>query len=628
MKRRTFIHLAALTAIMLFPLSGADTVLIPTGSAWKYLDNGTDQGTAWRTASFNDGAWKSGNAQLGYGDGDEATVVGYGPDLNNKYVTTYFRQTFNVTNPAQLTKLTLRALRDDGAVVYLRRRCPPHEHAGRSRWIPDLAPVALRGADETTFQTAALNPSLLLAAANLIAVEIHQANGNQHRHQFRPGPGWRDRAASVTRGPYLQVGTPSSMVIRWRTDVPTDSRLMYGAAPGTLIWLREDAAAATEHQIKLDGLLPDTKYYYSVGTTTQTLAGGDANHYFYTSPLTGTVRPIRIWAISDAQYGGAVAQAVLNAYQTYTGTTRTDVWLTAGDNAYPNGTDSELQSSMFNVFPAILRNTVLWPALGNHDMAGSTNPPATQPYFLSFTMPTNGEAGGVASGTQRYYSYDYGNIHFVCLDSMTSNRGSTGPMLTWLRQDLASTRQRWIIAYWHHSPYSKGTHDSDTSLEMTEMRQAALPILEAANVDLVLSGHSHTYERSFLIRRALRTVHHLYQFDEEGRRQRQNRRHRRVSEVRIERARRRRLYGRGNRQPAGRPFGDLPGHVPVLLIAGRLPGIGCERRSTGRDVPPRHRRYRRLLHHSEGSRIGPANRPVRPDGDARRRRADQSLLDR
>jgi hypothetical protein len=500
MKRRTFLHLAVLTAVLLLPLSGADTVLIQTGSAWKYLDDGTDQGTAWQTASFIDSAWKSGNAELGYGDGGEATVVGYGPDLNNKYVTTYFRRAFNVTDPAQFTKLTLRVLRDDGAVVYLngveafRANMPAGAIGYRT-----LAPVAIGSADETTFVTAALNPALLLAGANLIAVEIHQANVTSTDISFDLELVGGTGTASVTRGPYLQVGTPSSMVIRWRTDAPTDSRVMYGAAPGSLTSWRDAAAATTEHQIKLDFLLPDTKYYYSVGTTTQTLGGGDANHYFYTSPPIGTVRPFRIWAISDAQFGGAVAQAVRNAYQTFTGATRTDVWLTAGDNAYPNGTDSELQSAMFNVFPAILRNTVVWPALGNHDMAGSANPPATQPYFMSFSMPTNGEAGGVASGTQRYYSYDYGNIHFVCLDSMTSDRSPTGAMLTWLKQDLAATRQRWIIAYWHHSPYSKGTHDSDTSLEMTQMRQAALPILEAANVDLVLSGHSHTYERSFLI---------------------------------------------------------------------------------------------------------------------------------
>src|SRR5439155_26286496 len=67
---------------------------IPTGATWKYLDNGSNQGAAWKATSFNDSTWKSGPAQLGYGDGDEATVVAFGPDPNNKYITTYFRRSF------------------------------------------------------------------------------------------------------------------------------------------------------------------------------------------------------------------------------------------------------------------------------------------------------------------------------------------------------------------------------------------------------------------------------------------------------------------------------------------------------------------------------------------------------
>ena len=71
--------------------------------------------------------------------------------------------------------------------------------------------------------------------------------------------------------------------------------------------------------------------------------------------------------------------------------------------------------------------------------------------------------------------------------------------MTWLESDLAATTQEWIIAFWHHPPYSKGSHDSDWEDELIEMRTNALPILEEYGVDLVLSGHSHSYERSFLL---------------------------------------------------------------------------------------------------------------------------------
>ena len=100
------------------PISSS-TTLIPFNSSWKYLDKGTNQGTAWRAASFNDAAWVSGNAQLGYGDGDEATTVSYGTSASNKYITTYFRKTISVPDISQFTGYTLSLKRDDGAVVYL-----------------------------------------------------------------------------------------------------------------------------------------------------------------------------------------------------------------------------------------------------------------------------------------------------------------------------------------------------------------------------------------------------------------------------------------------------------------------------------------------------------------------------
>jgi hypothetical protein len=115
------------------------------------------------------------------------------------------------------------------------------------------------------------------------------------------------------------------------------------------------------------------------------------------------------------------------------------------------------------------------------------------------SVPVQGEAGGVASSTKAYYSFDHGNVHFVVLDSTQSDRSSSGPMLTWLRADLAANTRPWTIALWHHPPYSRGGHNSDTDTTMTQMRQNVLPILEGGGVDLVLAGHSHSYERTVLL---------------------------------------------------------------------------------------------------------------------------------
>jgi hypothetical protein len=170
-----------------------------------------------------------------------------------------------------------------------------------------------------------------------------------------------------------------------------------------------------------------------------------------------------------------------------------------GDNAYPWGTDIEYQAAVFEMYPTMLRKSALWPTFGNHDAISADSSTQSGPYYEIFSMPTQAEAGGMPSGTKAYYSFDYANLHFICLDSQGSSRLTTGAMMTWLRADLASTAQRWIIAFWHHPPYSKGSHDSDIESRLVEMRQNALPILEAGGVDLVLTGHSHSYERSFLL---------------------------------------------------------------------------------------------------------------------------------
>lgn len=169
------------------------TTLIAKNSAWKYLDNGSNQGTAWRANGFNDSAWASGNAQLGYGDGDEATTVGYGPDPNNKYVTTYFRKTFTVNNPATISSLTLNLLRDDGAVVYLNGTQVASSNMPASFAYNTYATNVIGGADESAYFTFNFAPSVLQSASkknntpdgtNVLAVEVHQANATSSDISF------------------------------------------------------------------------------------------------------------------------------------------------------------------------------------------------------------------------------------------------------------------------------------------------------------------------------------------------------------------------------------------------------------------------------------------------------------
>jgi hypothetical protein len=492
---------AALLVTFTFTLA-AQAPLVPARSLWKYLDSGTDPGTAWRGLSFDDSTWSSGPAKLGYGQGDESTIVGYGPDPSQRHITTYFRQSFEVADPLALSTLRLRLIRDDGAVVYLN---------GTEVWRSNMpsgtvtyrtaAASTVSDADEVRWFESTTAASVLRRGTNVVAVEVHQVSAGSSDLAFALEilADGATATPNLLRGPYLQQATPTSMIVQWRTDAPSDSRVRYGTSPSSLTNVVDDASATTEHVVRITDLTPATKYYYAVETTLARVGGGTAEDYFVTSPPAGSAAATRVWVLGDAGTGTSDAAAVRDAYYATGGRASTDLLLLLGDNAYEDGLDSDYQRNFFEMYQGLLRNTPVWPALGNHDTAQSTNPPPTIPYFTIFTLPTGGEAGGEPSETEKYYSFDYGNIHFICLDSMTSDRSPGGPMLTWLRDDLAATRQPWIVAFWHHPPYSKGTHDSDLEIELLEMRRHALPILEEGGVDLVLTGHSHTYERSYLI---------------------------------------------------------------------------------------------------------------------------------
>ena len=304
------------------------------------------------------------------------------------------------------------------------------------------------------------------------------------------------------RGPYIQSATPTSIILRWRTSDLQNSLVEYGPAHNQLTSSQWDPNLRTDHEVLLSDLQPGTTYYYRVGSSTSPFAGGTVDHYFVTPPAAGTRTPVRIWALGDSGTANASAAAVRNAYLALDDV-RTDVWLMLGDNAYPNGTDSQYQAAVFDMYPQFLRNTPLWPTLGNHDAASAFSSSLTGPYYDMFTLPDAAEAGGLSSGTEAYYSFDHGNVHFICLNSEDVSRAPGGAMLTWLENDLMATAQDWVIVYWHTPPYSKGSHDSDNASDsggrLVQMRTNVVPILEAHGVDLVLGGHSHSYERSYLL---------------------------------------------------------------------------------------------------------------------------------
>jgi hypothetical protein len=351
---------------------------------------------------------------------------------------------------------------------------------------------------------------------------------------------------------FLQQVTDQSAIIKWRGDAQV-------ACVGTDINhldLRVTATSgdANHKEARLTGLEADTVYFYSVGGA----ASGVDDQQFRSAPHPGEVPAdgnTHIWLLGDSgteteqffgQFGHlGEAQEVKEGFLTYNreqaDNEPLDLVLLLGDNAYLEGSDAQWQGSFFDIYPQIISRTPTWTTIGNHEMGaapidicllakmpgcdqgpvvmplggisespdpasydGDGNGPdgGGPPYLGIFSLPANGEAGGVASGTEQYYAFDYGNVHIVSLDSQLSNRDPVqrATMRGWLVDDLSQNNLDWTIVIFHHPPYSKG-ENHDSNLEQTEidMRETFAPVFEDYGVDVVYSGHAHSYERSWYL---------------------------------------------------------------------------------------------------------------------------------
>ncbi len=498
-----------LFCLALPPVVAQEQVLVESGSSMVYLANASDPtiGMTWTDPAFDDSAWTTGI----YGAGFENNLPGASSLIQTVVpsgtLSLYTRTTFEIVDASSAISVFLGADYDDafaawinGVEVYrspevgtpLDWNTPAGDRESSNGTAPDYTPLrniswdGLPALQNGTNHLAVAVWNQSAGSSDLVVVPTLIVN------------------RLLTRGPYLQQGSPTTVTVRWKTAEPTDSHVLCRTEGATAMQLCADASDLVKtHELELTGLTPGTRYEYAVGHSggggAEILVGDDPEHFFVTPPPAGTPKPVRVWVLGDSGTGNSAATSVRDAYLSYTGAVHTDLWLMLGDNAYPLGTDFEYQRKLFETYPGMLRKSVLWPTLGNHDLPEAPG----WPYFDNFTMPTDGSAGGLASGSENYYSFDFANAHFVVLDSQTgSNRAPGSAMLVWLEADLAATTQDWIVAYWHHPPYSKGSHNSDDpelDLPLIEVRENIVPILEDYSVDLVLSGHSHSYERSFLI---------------------------------------------------------------------------------------------------------------------------------
>ncbi len=307
---------------------------------------------------------------------------------------------------------------------------------------------------------------------------------------------WRAAPPALTRGPYLQSATETGITVVCQTASSTTLVLRYGTRSGPPWDGEASSPSGTTHVIRLGALRPSTRYYYELAAGSSVLAGGK-EHYFRTSPAEKSRASFRFLAWGDSGTGSSTQFDVAARMEEVL--PHPEFALGLGDLVYDSGAASDYDPKLFEPYAGIFPRMTFWPTLGNHDVKTSNG----APYLDAFYLPTDTGAPGHPSNTERYYSFDHGMAHFVCADSESSSSDPGSAMYEWLADDLDDARargKRWLFAFLHHPPYSKGTHDSDDEGDLIAVRENLVPMFESKGVDMVMVGHSHNYERSYLAR--------------------------------------------------------------------------------------------------------------------------------
>lgn len=282
--------------------------------------------------------------------------------------------------------------------------------------------------------------------------------------------------ASLQREPYLQQVTPASALVGWTTTEPGGARVAVtsvdGAAVGTAdAELEQNVVlrSATENQLwtSVDQLAPSTVYCYQLANETDALTERIG---FRTAPSPESTEPIRFLAFGDSGGGGTDQYALLQQMFTVP----YELIIHTGDVAYEHGTMKEYEQNVFSVYADLFKSIPFFPAAGNHDY----HTLKAAPFRDVFNLP--GPTG------EKWYSYDWGRVHFAALDTEADYKTQAA----WLDEDLAASTAPWKIVYMHRPPYSSGAHGSDKAL-----RRHLAPVLKRHGVQLVLAGHDHDYER-------------------------------------------------------------------------------------------------------------------------------------
>lgn len=473
----------------------AQTTLIPTGSSWKYLSNGSNQGTAWKGTSFVDTSWSSGLAQLGYGDGDEATTLNYGSSSTNKYITTYFRKTFAVADPSAFINYTLNVKRDDGVVIYINgvEKYRNNMPTGTIGYTTKASTAC--SDDGVGFITATLTQAQagLVAGTNTIAVEIHQNAGNSSDISFDMS--LVGNASGVSTIKHIRWGSSKNplegLTVTWR-NTGTTSQIKWGYTTayeqGTFPAAVRNGYADKFYSYTFPTVTPNATIYYQLYDTPA--AVWTPQKSYQTVPSV-TATDFSFLAIGDSRSG----MSVWNQVAALANAKTPDFTIYTGD-IVNSGSSAADWDSWFNNGTSFIENNLVFHSLGNHDAASV---PTYQNVFeLPKSVPT--------TGTNLYYSFTYGDAVFIALNSEDP---ANVTQYNWLLSTLqANSTKKWKIIFFHRPFYTIGAHAG----EMNSYFGTWWKAFDDYGVDLIVNGHDHMYERTKPLNRNVSTTAPVAQY--------------------------------------------------------------------------------------------------------------------
>jgi hypothetical protein len=242
---------------------GTQIRLIDVGAEWRYLKGSQEASVpmeAWREPGFDDSSWPIGRSGFGYGDGDDATLLN---DMRNAYSSVFIRRRFTVSDPSAITYLMLEIDYDDGFVAYINGVEVARRGFGPGQIIGYDALSTCHEAGSPALIDISDKIAMLLPGANVLAIQGHNCSITSSDFSLAPALHAEDHRLTLTRYPYVQLGTDTSMVVAWKTNLPSSSGINYGPTPA-MGQFAADQSLATSHMLGLSGLAPDTVYYYQV----------------------------------------------------------------------------------------------------------------------------------------------------------------------------------------------------------------------------------------------------------------------------------------------------------------------------------------------------------------------------